>query len=99
MHFCATAVEPAGARCRPRSMFASISNSAMTEVDKIIAEAARLPLKDAAYALWRQSPRLDTLEGQPMTAHDPAPPAAPTPMPDAVAKTKQQHDHTHHVPT
>jgi hypothetical protein len=41
-------------------MFPPISNSAMTEVDKIIDEAARLPLKDAAYALWRQSPRLDT---------------------------------------
>jgi hypothetical protein len=47
-----------------------MSNSAMTEVEKILAEAARLPLKDAAYALWRQSPRLDTLEGQPMTAEE-----------------------------
>jgi hypothetical protein len=37
----------------------------MTEIEKIIAEAATLPLKDAAFALWRQRPRLDTLEGRP----------------------------------
>lgn len=73
-------------------MFPSISNSAMTEVDKIIAEAARLPLKDAAYALWRQSPRLDTLEGQPMTAEEHAA-AAARPMAEIVAKMKHDHDH------
>jgi len=37
----------------------------MTEVEAIIAEAAPLPLKDAAYALWRQRFRLNTLEGRP----------------------------------
>ena len=40
----------------------------MTEVESIIAEAAKLPLRDAAFSLWRQRPRLDTLEGPPMTA-------------------------------
>jgi hypothetical protein len=39
------------------------------EVAKIIAEAAPLPLLDAAYALWRWRYRLDTLEGRP-TAED-----------------------------
>ena len=73
-------------------MFPSISNGAMTEVDKIIAEAARLPLKDAAYALWRQSPRLDTLEGQPMTAEEHAA-AAARPMAEIMAKMKHDHDH------
>jgi hypothetical protein len=73
-------------------MFPSISNSAMTEVDKIIDEAARLPLKDAAYALWRQSPRLDTLEGQPMTAEEHAA-AAARPMAEIMAKMKHDHDH------
>lgn len=64
----------------------------MTEVDKIIGEAARLPLKDAAYALWRQSPRLDTLEGQPMTAEEHAA-AAARPMAEIMAKMKHDHDH------
>jgi hypothetical protein len=73
-------------------MFPSISNSAMTEVDKIIADAARLPLTDAAYALWRQSPRLDTLEGQPMTAEEHAA-AAARPMAEIMAKMKHEHDH------
>jgi hypothetical protein len=69
-----------------------MSNSAMTEVEKILAEAARLPLKDAAYALWRQSPRLDTLEGQPMTAEEHAATAA-RPMAEIMAKMKHDHDH------
>ncbi len=41
----------------------------MTEVEEIVAEAARLPLPDAAYALWRRRYRLNTLEGRP-TAED-----------------------------
>jgi hypothetical protein len=36
-----------------------------TEVARIIADAAPLPLLDAAYALWRWRYRLDTLEGRP----------------------------------
>jgi len=36
-----------------------------TEVADIIAEAAPLPLLDAAYALWRRRYRLDALEGRP----------------------------------
>ena len=35
------------------------------EVACIIADAAPLPLLDAAYALWRRRYRLDTLEGRP----------------------------------
>src|SRR5262249_1323725 len=35
------------------------------EVQAIISEAARLPLSDAAYSLWRQRFRLDSLEGRP----------------------------------
>jgi hypothetical protein len=31
----------------------------MTEIEEIIAEAAQLPLKDAAFALWRQRRRLN----------------------------------------
>ena len=36
-----------------------------SEVADIIADAAPLPLLDAAYALWRRRYRLDTLEGRP----------------------------------
>lgn len=35
------------------------------EAADVIAESAKLPLKDAAYSLWRQRLRLDTLEGRP----------------------------------
>lgn len=36
-----------------------------SEVADIIADAAPLPLLDAAYALWRRRYRLNTLEGRP----------------------------------
>lgn len=67
-------------------------DAAMTEVEEIIAEAARLPLKDAAYMLWRRSPRLDTLEGQPMTAEEHAA-AAARPMAEIIAKMNHEHEH------
>src|SRR5882757_9422821 len=35
------------------------------EIAAIIAEAALLPLLDAAYAVWRRRYRLDTLQGRP----------------------------------
>ena len=35
------------------------------DFDRIVADAAPLPLKDAAYALWRRRYRLQTLEGRP----------------------------------
>jgi hypothetical protein len=35
------------------------------EISGIIADAAPLPLLDAAYTLWRRRYRLDTLEGRP----------------------------------
>jgi hypothetical protein len=41
------------------------SEERAAEVAEIIAEAAKLPLKDAAFSLWRQHLRLDTLEGRP----------------------------------
>lgn len=33
-------------------------------VDDIIAEAGRLPLRDAAYMIWRQKPTFERLEGR-----------------------------------
>ena len=35
------------------------------EIAAIVAEAAELPLLDAAYAVWRRRYRLDSLEGRP----------------------------------
>ena len=42
-----------------------LAEKTATEIAGIIADAAPLPLLDAAYALWRQRYRLDTLEGRP----------------------------------
>jgi hypothetical protein len=42
-----------------------MSQEAIAKVAQIIAEAAKLPLNDAAFALWRQKVWLDTLEGRP----------------------------------
>jgi hypothetical protein len=91
-NFRTTAFEPSRVSDRRTSMPLLTSHSAMTEVEKIIAEAARLPLKDAAYALWRHSPRLDTLEGQPMTAEEHAI-AAARPIAEIMAKMNHEHDH------
>jgi len=41
------------------------SEERAAEAAEIIAEAAKLPLKDVAFSLWRQHLRLDTLEGRP----------------------------------
>ena len=35
--------------------------AAMTEAEEIIAEARELPLRDAAFLLWRECSRLDLL--------------------------------------
>lgn len=39
-----------------------ISPQAIDQIAKILAEASRLPLQDAAFALWIQMSRLDSLE-------------------------------------
>jgi hypothetical protein len=64
----------------------------MTEVETIIAEAAKLPLKDAAFSLWRKRPRLDTLEGPAMTPEEIRVARALSPE-QVVAKIKFQRDH------
>jgi hypothetical protein len=42
-----------------------MSQEAIAKVAQIIAEAAKLPLNDAAFVLWRHKIQLDTLEGLP----------------------------------
>jgi hypothetical protein len=70
----------------------------MTDAATIIAEAARLPLKDAAFLLWRQRPRLDALELRPMTAEEVRVARARSPE-EAWAKVRYDHDHAQDGPT
>jgi hypothetical protein len=64
----------------------------MTDVETIIAEAAKLPLRDAAFSLWRQRPRLDALEGPPMTPED-IRIARALSLEEVSAKVRFSHDH------
>lgn len=41
----------------------------MSEADEIIAEARELPLKDAAFLLWRECSRLDLLAWRALPSH------------------------------
>ena len=66
------------------------------EIAKIIAEAAPLPLLDAAYALWRRRYRLDTLERRP-TPEEVEINRAMTPEQFSV-KYRWQRDHAHEGP-
>src|SRR5580692_694119 len=56
-------LEPANAARRQRRM-REITQEAIDQVARIVAEAAKLPLPDAAYSLWCQKYRLDELEGR-----------------------------------
>lgn len=67
-----------------------------TEVAYIIADAAPLPLLDAAYALWRRRYRLDSLEGRP-TAEEIRINRALTPEQFSV-KYRHERDHAQHGP-
>ena len=67
------------------------------EIRSIVAEAAELPLADAAYCLWRQRYRLDTLEGRP-TAEQARIYRAMSPTEQA-AKLQYDRDHAQDGPT
>jgi len=66
------------------------------EIAGIVAEAAPLPLRDAAYALWRRRHRLDTLEGRP-TAEEIRINRTLTPE-QMTAKLRRDRDHAHDGP-
>ena len=66
------------------------------EIEAIIAEAALLPLQDAAYAVWRRRYRLDTLEGRP-TAEGVRAFRAMSP-PEQAAKMRHDRDHAQDGP-
>ena len=67
-----------------------------TEVADIIADAAPLPLLDAAYALWRRSYRLGALEGRP-TAEEIRINRTLTPE-QMAARYRYERDHAHEGP-
>jgi hypothetical protein len=66
------------------------------EVTEIIASAATLPLRDAAYSLWRSRYRLDTLEDRP-TADEVRINRALSPA-ALSAKIRYEHDHAQDGP-
>jgi hypothetical protein len=67
------------------------------EIAEIIAEAAKLPLKDAVFSLWRQHLRLNTLEGRP-TDEEVRIYRAMSPA-EQWAKSRHDRDHAHDGPT
>ena len=67
------------------------------EIRSIVCEAAALPLADAAYCVWRQRYRLDTLEGRP-TEEEARIYRGMSPTEQA-AKQRYDHDHAEDGPT
>lgn len=70
--------------------------SAQDEIGAIVARAAKLPLLDAAYELWRQRYRFDTIEGRP-TAEEIRINRTLTPE-QFSAKRRHERDHAHQGP-
>ena len=90
-------LEPAGLTGRQRRM-REMTEEAIDQVARIVAEAAKLPLPDAAYSLWCQKYRLDELEGRmPPTPEEVAINRAMTPE-QWWAKYRRECDHAHEGP-
>jgi hypothetical protein len=69
-------------------------------VDKLIAEAAALPLLDAAYAIWRQKITFERLEGRMWPKRDlSTPEAVEKSMAEINAQLKYEHDFAQAGPT
>jgi hypothetical protein len=64
----------------------------MTEADEIIAEARELPLKDAAFLLWRECSKLDLLAWRAMPSAMRAM-LRPRPAAESAAEIRYEHDH------
>jgi hypothetical protein len=90
-------LEPSGRGGR-KSHMREMTQEAIDQVARIVAEAAKLPLPDAAYSLWCQKYRLDELEGR----------MPPSPEEVAInramtseqwwAKYRRERDHAHEGP-
>ena len=69
-------------------------------VDDIIAEAARLPLPDAAYMLWREKSTFERLEGRRWEPRDMSTPEAiEKSMREVSVQLKHEHDFAQDGPT
>ena len=69
-------------------------------VDDLIAEAAGLPLLDAAYAIWRQKITFERLEGRTWPRKDMSTPEArEKSMRESTAQIKYEHDFAQDGPT
>jgi hypothetical protein len=69
-------------------------------VDDLVAEAASLPLRDAAYAIWRQKPSFERLEGRVWPPRDfSTPEAAEKSRQASYAQMKYEHDFAQDGPT
>ncbi|MGO8912564.1 MAG: hypothetical protein ACLQDM_25005 [Bradyrhizobium sp.] len=69
-------------------------------VDKLIREAAALPLRDAAYAIWRQKIAFERLEGRLWPRRDySTPEAAGKSSRESQAQIKYEHDFAQDGPT
>jgi hypothetical protein len=68
--------------------------------DELLAAAAALPLRDAAYALWRQKITFEHLEGRawPLRDHS-TPEATEKSMLESQAQLKYEHDFAQNGPT
>jgi hypothetical protein len=73
-----------------------MSQEDIDKVAEIVAEAARLPLYDAAFSLWRERYRLDSLQGRP-TREQVAINRAMTPEQQA-ARYRHERDHAYEGP-
>jgi hypothetical protein len=70
----------------------------MTRLDEILAEASKLPLRDAAFELWRQKSRLDQEESA-LIPPEKRPPFVPVPPEEFPAWYRYQRDHAEDGPT
>jgi hypothetical protein len=81
-----------------QSRMRQMTPEAIDRVAKIVAEAAKLPLYDAAYSLWCQKYRLDELEGRmPPSPEEVAINRAMT-SEQSLAKYRSERDHAHEGP-
>jgi hypothetical protein len=69
-------------------------------VDELLAEAAALPLRDAAYAIWRQKITFERLEGRVWPPRDQSTPEArEKSMRESMAQIRYEHDFAQDGPT
>jgi len=92
-----TPLEPTAASLR-QSRMRQITQEDSDKVARLVAEAARLPLSDAAFALWRERYRLDEWEGRmPPSSEQVAAFRAMT-LEQQAAKYRHDRDHAHEGP-